>query len=133
MVVRLRSMGRFLERAPGNVMTGLRPPSTSTYMTGATEEPVLLGEHALAPHSNDPQPQQLPGGIFGGGNSSGYTGSGERGDAPPDSLFYGEDVNAYDSGTDSDTVSSCGDTPYDFTDIAHLTEEQQAQELFWAQ
>ena len=37
-----------------------------------------------------------------------------------------------DSATDSDTISSVGDTNYDFSDIAHLSNEEQQQELFWA-
>ena len=38
----------------------------------------------------------------------------------------------YDSGTDSDTTSSMGDNQYDFTDIQHLPESEQAAQLFWA-
>ena len=37
-----------------------------------------------------------------------------------------------DSATDSDAISSVGDTNYDFSDIAHLSNEEQQQELFWA-
>ena len=63
MVQRLRTMGHILERTPGNVMSGLRPPSTTTtHMLGATEgypseQPLLLGEEAPAPQGN----------LFGGG------------------------------------------------------------------
>ena len=37
-----------------------------------------------------------------------------------------------DSATDTDTPSSVGDTNYDFSDIAHLSHEDQQQELLWA-
>eukprot|EP00973_Karenia_brevis_P069853 9711770-Karenia_brevis.AAC.1 len=36
----------------------------------------------------------------------------------------------YDSGTDSDTVPSIG-TQYDSSDIQHMTEAEQDQEVFW--
>ena len=41
-------------------------------------------------------------------------------------------VDEGDSATDSDTISSVGDTNYDFADIAHMSTEEQQQELFWA-
>ena len=37
----------------------------------------------------------------------------------------------YDCGTDSDTISSCGQD-YDFSDIQDLDAQAQEQELFWA-
>ena len=60
-----------------------------------------------------------------------HPGSGLHGNMHPESVFHGDEE--YDSGTDSDTVSSCGDRNYDYSDISNLPEEQQQQELFWAQ
>ena len=37
----------------------------------------------------------------------------------------------YDSGTDTDTVSSLGEEDLDFSEFTGLTEEQREQELFW--
>ena len=47
-------------------------------------------------------------------------------------IFYGTNADGYYSGTDSDTVSDCGEREYDFNDLAHLDEQGQQQELFWA-
>ena len=38
----------------------------------------------------------------------------------------------YDSGTDSDTVSSSGEGPYDDSDIQHMPEPERTAHLFWA-
>ena len=59
---------------------------------------------------------------------------GDRGNTTPgqvpwESVFY--DNEGYDSGeTDSDTISSLG-MQYDKSDIAHLPEEEQEQEIYW--
>ncbi len=86
-----QSMGHILERAPGNIMSGLRPPTATTYMT-ETDTQVLLGEQANTPINNDAQQQQQYGGIFGGSGTSGYTGSGERDDAPPEPIFQSDEA-----------------------------------------
>ena len=55
---------------------------------------------------------------------------GVRGNTTPESVFY--DNEGYDSnGTDSDTVSSIGES-HNYDDIAGLPEYQQQDELFWA-
>ena len=130
----------------------LAPSATTTHMLGATEDnpndthPVLLGEAA------QPASWQEPGNIFGGEGYGGYTGHwgvGEQhGNVPPTlfaggswpasqsstSYYYGDNYEGdWDSGTDSETESSNGDTQYDMTDIAHLADEEKEQELYWAQ
>ncbi len=145
LVNRIRSMGHILERAPGNIMTGLRPPSSTTWMMEAsttdrtqtflgeptTEPPTLYDDLPPPPYYGAPPHY---GGIFSGDPSA-------HGNVPSQvhqPLFTidedtGYHINGYDSGTNSDTASSCGDTPYDFTDLAHLAEEERPQELFWLQ
>ena len=54
-----------------------------------------------------------------------------RGDANPEYTYLDEEGDS-DAGTDSDTVLSCGDNRHDFQDLAHLSEVEKEQELFWA-
>ena len=83
------------------------------------------------------------GGIFGG---QANTGAAEfRGNANPASTIFpaiqdrqttsyptAGDTGEYDSGTDSDAASSCGDRDYDFTDVRHMADAEQQQEFFGA-
>ena len=53
------------------------------------------------------------------------------GNANPEYTYLDEGGHS-DAGTDSDTISSCGVREHDFQDIAHLSEVEKEQELFWA-
>ena len=129
----LRSMGHIMERTPGNIGEVLRTGSSRAYVTETTlhADGYAAVPSDAAPTTNNRSPD-------GAGNESGwYSGNGvgwNAGNTWNTNTYtsYGQDADGYDSGTDSDTASSCGDRDYDYSDIAHLSEEVQQQELFWA-
>ena len=144
-------MGHILEGSPGNIMTGLRPPGNQhagTYTTDAITS-TFLGAGAQAPSA----PVEAPYGLFGGGTAA--TPTPESGgrvlleswnntagswNAPGSSaaIFHGYeqvqtaangDAQQYDSGTDSDTQSDCGEG-YSYEDVQHLEEDVVSQVLW---
>ena len=144
MITGIRQMGHILERSPDNIMNGLHAQgSTQTTYFGQTSDTF----NPDTGNSDEQQYTYMMNGstIFGNGQSSGsqgydnyyYSGkhgdvhSREHGDVHSQSIFHtGQGTEEYDSGTDSDTASSCGDRQYDFSHLAHLPDDEKQQVLF---
>jgi len=132
LVNQLRNMGHILERSPGNVMHALFPHGGA----GAAAYPVTTEDQ---PDTNTVLMTTTPGDAWNqnsafGGWHQGNVLSGVHGNMQPASIFptqYNEEDH-YDSGTDSDTSSSCGGQD-DYDDLQGMTEQEQGQELFWLQ
>ena len=117
----LRSMGHIMERTPGNIGEVLRTGSSRAYVT----ETLHADGYAAVP--TDAAPHRST--FDGVGNGIGWNVGNTTWNT---NTYTSYDADGYDSGTDSDTASSCGDRDYDYSDVAHLSEEVQQQELFWA-
>lgn len=108
---------------------------TATDETSATEQ-VFVGDGNNTPADTYNYNEQCARGVYGGnsgvhGNMNPECNSGVRGNTNPEYTYLDEEGDS-DGGTDSDTISSCGDRERDFQDIAHLAEVAKEQELFWA-
>ena len=124
LVMRIRQMGHIAERHPDNIANAL-VRSSRTHLV-ATQH-VFLGEN------EHPQEAEQP---SAGNNPWAYTASTPAAQsifqANASSAQYYDTAGAVaeESATDTDTASSCGEE-YDFSDVAHLTEKEAEQELFW--
>ena len=134
----LRRMGHILESSPGNVATQLRQtPTAAFFMGGATDGGWSSGGADAAgqdPWANGADPWST-GGAYAAApqqasaanNASWGTGGAYA--AVPQQTGAGSYV---DSGTDSDTVSSLGETLFDEADLVGLTTAQRTEHLFWS-
>ena len=116
-------MGHILERPPDNITNGLRPSRAINTYLGEYEQ-VFLGQEDSSRYNdryNSLRAQPSYSGIF---------------NARKATTYYGDQYSDYDwssnNGTDTDTASSNLGEAQDLSDIAHLAEEEQEQELFWA-
>ena len=131
LVNQLRNMGHVLERAPGNIMQSMYPGQATGYFAvpdGPADANTVLMTNTIT------QPASAtawgPWGPQTGGTTS-------HGNAQSATIFptqgFDDDIDAhYDSGTDSDTSSPCGEAVDDYGDLQGMTEEEQGQELFLA-
>ena len=122
MAMKLRSMGRILERPPGNIHQTIQHYHNRQGPFVEVEE---TNDIMYVDPNQSPQPSS-------GSSQPWYytheenTGTYFGGPAPQPEV-----PNEYDSGTDTDTISSVGNTMYTEAQDARLPVEQ-LQEIFWA-
>ena len=120
MVNSLRSMGHIVERTRGNLADALHGGQRDAHS-------VETFTYDNVPTNESPDQNASSATFVGSSPTSGVfhqtAGLPRGGEAAPDA--------DYDSGTDSDTASSCGMEEVDFTDLGHLNNEELAHELFW--
>jgi hypothetical protein len=140
MVIKLRQMGHILEHTPGNVVEGLRSGRRQQlYFTDANTEDstVLFGQT----WSQDTTTPSLGASWYGDattGQHSSYSYNDQSSIFSttadpwgPQSLpNWNEGVEGYDSGTDTDTESSVGDTLLNYDDVQDLPDAEKEEVLF---
>jgi hypothetical protein len=151
----LRRMGHILERSTNNIATQLRVPhvGATAYMTynfgdGWGQQP-MPSSHDGGWYVSDRNVPMSSSSSWETGNqwqssSSGWNQSPALWTAPPPSqqwnsqgwagapaVYHSADMDVSGNETDTDTVSSCGETPYDYGDLPQGTPDQQAEHLFW--
>ncbi len=151
MTTRLRSMGHILEGSPGNIMTGLSAPGQDRSRSYAIDSgtSTFLGVGALGtPFQTAPVEAQH--GLFGGGAAATSTQNVQGWASAPGSwnvqmpaqnpagiftayeqeqIYNNGDYIDYDSGTDSDTQSDCGEG-YTYEDVQDVPPDEASQVLW---
>ena len=122
MVMKLRQMKHMLERSPGNIHQTIQQHHNRQgyFMEGEETNDIMYVDPNQSSQTSSGSshpwchaPEENTGTYFGG-------------PTPPPGI-----PDDYDSGTDTDTISSVGDTTYTEAPDARLPNEQ-LQEIFWA-
>ena len=119
----MRRMGHILEGSPNNIASQLRAPPAGAFFTGfGAEQPAEQQD----PWATGPDP-------WGGSGTYAAVPTQPSAAGPSNAMVpaaaYWTDQ---DSGTDSDTISSVGNTQHDESDLIGLTGEQRSEQIWWA-
>ena len=136
----MRQYGHLFQNAPDNISSAVQGRGggggggqyfAETLFTNNGYQ-AITGDSAPPGEPLIPENNPWPDPMYGTSENTREIGQGAYGNSSQAETPHIFTLNQYDSGTDSDTISSVGEEEIDFTDLAHLTERQREQELFAA-